>query len=503
MAVTKLITLTDSGISAGPNYEISCSNDCVTYGPCITSGSIYLPSVGSQAYVEIYDTTQCIKLVNANDACNNSVIKSFIPSGSTTSTTSTSTTSTTTGGPGTLQQYTFTGGSGVTFNYKNKNSVDTTINMNTLWSPIIVCAYSNTITQTGGGTYTLKQSFCPECSRMHLVASAPNSAYATFEQYDGTPVQFFVGSSAAYDNYIDITSGSFKETYDPTNKFTETFGDCTTTTTTSTTSTTTTTFSPNPCVCMEVVVTSAGAGWDILDCYGNNQSVVAPSAGTYHSCVSVIGGLPQINVTYGTATYSQVGNCKTQSCPPPTTTTTTAASTTTTTSGTFYDIVCYGSDANDACYNSISCFSMAGNGTTFCNSTTFTSTGWYSVPTGNYVVSYLGNSLNVSHTQFTNTATVYGGGCQACPATTTTTTTTTAAPTYYYYDIYQYNCFPCSLNTTGLIGRSSTAKINGYYYNIGDGYVYLVNSSTSGPSYDVDLDGAASAGTNCNGTCSI
>jgi len=73
---------------------------------------------------------------------------------------------------------------------------------------------------------------------------------------------------------------------------------------------------------------------------------------------------------------------------------------------------------------------MSGNGSNFCNSTTFTSSGWYSVATGNYFVEYLGNSQNVSHTFQTNTAIMYGGGCGPCPGPTpSVTVTVTPSPT--------------------------------------------------------------------------
>ena len=95
MSVAKIITLTNKGNAAGPYYEVSCSNDCVTYGSCVTTGSVYLPTIGSTATINIYDTTTCIKLVNYNTECNNSQVQTFAASGSTTSTTSTSTTTTT------------------------------------------------------------------------------------------------------------------------------------------------------------------------------------------------------------------------------------------------------------------------------------------------------------------------------------------------------------------------------------------------------------------------
>jgi hypothetical protein len=95
--------------------------------------------------------------------------------------------------------------------------------------------------------------------------------------------------------------------------------------------------------------------------------------------------------------------------------------------------------------------------------------------------------------------------------TPTKTPTPTPTPSsgggglYNYYNITRYNCYPCSLNSYGLIGRttSPTTLTNGHYYNIGDGFVYLVVSSTVDVGYDVNLDSSASAGTNCGLTCSI
>ena len=94
------------------------------------------------------------------------------------------------------------------------------------------------------------------------------------------------------------------------------------------------------------------------------------------------------------------------------------------------------------------------------------------------------------------------------PTPTPTPTATPAATpgvSYNYYNIYQYNCFPCSFNEAGLIGRtiSTTLLTTSHYYNNGDGFVYLVNGTTTGSYYDVDLDGSASSGTNCTLTCAI
>jgi hypothetical protein len=94
------------------------------------------------------------------------------------------------------------------------------------------------------------------------------------------------------------------------------------------------------------------------------------------------------------------------------------------------------------------------------------------------------------------------------PTPTPTPTATPAATpgvSYNYYNIYKYNCFPCSLNEAGLIGRtlSTTLLTTSHYFNNGDGFVYLNNGYAAEQAYDVDLDGAASAGTNCALTCSI
>jgi hypothetical protein len=84
-----------------------------------------------------------------------------------------------------------------------------------------------------------------------------------------------------------------------------------------------------------------------------------------------------------------------------------------------------------------------------------------------------------------------------------TTTTTTTIPPVFYYNLTRFNCPSCTSETSGFVGISTFAKTVGYYYNNGDGYVYRIDSSTTGPGFDVNLDGAASVGTNCVGTCGI
>ena len=93
----------------------------------------------------------------------------------------------------------------------------------------------------------------------------------------------------------------------------------------------------------------------------------------------------------------------------------------------------------------------------------------------------------------------------SCP-TTTTTTTTTAAPTYNYYNVTRFTCPSCTSPTGGIVARNNTTYgtlTTSHYYNNGDGYVYRIDGYNAGPSYTIDLDLAASAGTDCSLTCAI
>lgn len=84
--------------------------------------------------------------------------------------------------------------------------------------------------------------------------------------------------------------------------------------------------------------------------------------------------------------------------------------------------------------------------------------------------------------------------------TSTTTTTTTAAG--FYYNIDQHDCANSCAFVQSFIGYSPSSLTTNVYYNIGDGYVYRIISSTSGPSYDIDLTGA-NGSANCNIACSL
>ena len=82
------------------------------------------------------------------------------------------------------------------------------------------------------------------------------------------------------------------------------------------------------------------------------------------------------------------------------------------------------------CNDETGTINLIGNQSTFCTSTSFTSSSFASLTAGNYVLAYVGNTLNVS-TNGTTTATVYGGGCTACVGTA-------AIWTYVYQ-----NCLSC------------------------------------------------------------
>jgi hypothetical protein len=110
----------------------------------------------------------------------------------------------------------------------------------------------------------------------------------------------------------------------------------TTTTTTTSTTTTTTTYSPDPCACVMVNFSSVGGEVATFNCFGVNENYVYSTGGIKYLCAAIIGGVLQAEIVSGTGTITNVGNCKTGTCPPPatTTTTTTAAPTTTTTTTT-------------------------------------------------------------------------------------------------------------------------------------------------------------------------
>lgn len=89
-----------------------------------------------------------------------------------------------------------------------------------------------------------------------------------------------------------------------------------------------------------------------------------------------------------------------------------------------------------------------------------------------------------------------------CATTTTsTTTTTTTSASGFYYSAEQVLCGNCPNSSGTVTVYSPIALTEGRYFNPFDGYVYKIVSSVSGPSFDVDLTGAAGDTTNCNIAC--
>jgi hypothetical protein len=89
------------------------------------------------------------------------------------------------------------------------------------------------------------------------------------------------------------------------------------------------------------------------------------------------------------------------------------------------------------------------------------------------------------------------------PASTPgSTPASTPASSEYYYNVSQYQCPDCSTSLGNFTAYSSVSRVIGRWANIADGYVYVINSLTSGPSYDIDISTAGFA-TNCTSACGI
>jgi hypothetical protein len=82
----KVITLTTKGNSSGPLYNVFWSTDCVNYTALTGSTPIFLPTIGSNANIDLPESASCIKLVNNNDVCDNEVITYVGPPTTTTTT---------------------------------------------------------------------------------------------------------------------------------------------------------------------------------------------------------------------------------------------------------------------------------------------------------------------------------------------------------------------------------------------------------------------------------
>ena len=88
-----IVTLSSADAGSGPNYNVLYSTDCISYSAA-NPATITLNNVGSQAYITVPDTAQCIKLTNINSNCTNSVTSSLTITTTTTTTAAPTTTTT-------------------------------------------------------------------------------------------------------------------------------------------------------------------------------------------------------------------------------------------------------------------------------------------------------------------------------------------------------------------------------------------------------------------------
>jgi len=178
----------------------------------------------------------------------------------------------------------------------------------------------------------------------------------------------------------------------------------TTTTTTTSTTTTSTTLAPSP--------TST-----------TTTTTIAPTTSTT-TTTTIAPTTSTTSTTSTTTTIAPTTSTTTTSTTPPAGPTTTSTTTTTTTI--FTQTVTYASNATNACLNPTGTQNVVGNSVNFCNCTIFTSNGFVTLPNGNYVLAFSGNTLDINISGFpTTTAIVTGGGCSVCPLSTSTTTTST------------------------------------------------------------------------------
>jgi hypothetical protein len=168
-------------------------------------------------------------------------------------------------------------------------------------------------------------------------------------------------------------------------------------------------------------------------------------------------------------------------------TTTTTSSTTTTTTTAFPGLFSGTVDVHQGpfCVTfPLTTLLVTGDGTTFCNSTQFTASGFTSLPSQTFGLR-LGADTLVVTTNGSNVALVIAA-CYECP--TTTTTTTTVFPGYYTWYLAGSNTFsdPCAIFTNiapVYTYQSALSDSIVIYTNTGlsvpyNGYAYVSNSLT-------------------------
>jgi hypothetical protein len=292
--ISRIITLTSKGNSAGPSFRAQYSNDCVTYINTIGTSLINLPSVGSTATVTYPDTAICLRLVNQNASCEENNVVQII------GTTTTSTTSTTTLPPTTTTTSTST------------TTSTTTLPPTTTTTTTLAACYQGVVVQvtngdalnwetcagiSDGGAYPVGEHTLPGCIKPLTIVGDGETTF-TITSF-GTP--------------------------------------CTTTTSTSTTSTTSTTTLPPtttttttlaPCYQGVVVQVTNGDALNWLTCAGISDGGAYPvGEHTLPGCIK-----PETIVGDGETTFTitSFGTPCTTTTSTSTTSTSTTTSTTTT-----------------------------------------------------------------------------------------------------------------------------------------------------------------------------
>jgi len=134
--------------------------------------------------------------------------------------------------------------------------------------------------------------------------------------------------------------------------------------------------------------------------------------------------------------------------------------------GIFGATVNYASNTCDACNAPTGSVNVSADTTSFCTAAHFYSASFATFASGNYVLVYGGNSVNVSTTFGNTTATVYGGGCSTCPSST---------PVWTYVHI---TCVSCT--NTNVYQDTAICSATYGYYRIGDSGTPQINDPSTG-----------------------
>jgi hypothetical protein len=505
--ISRIITLTSRGNSAGPNFRAQYSNDCVTYINTIGTSLINLPSVGSTAIVTYPDTAICLRLVNQNEACGENNVVQII--GTTTTSTSTTTTSTTTTSTTTAPPTTTT----TTFSPEPCNCVEVNI------------------TSAGGEVATFN---CFGQNQNYVYATA-GTRYICAAVIGGLLQAEIVSGTGTLSPGGNCKTGPCP----PATTTTTTATPTTTTTSTSTTTTSTTTLPPTttttsttlaPCQSGVTIEVTSPGNVTYLDCYDVSQNEYYPVG------PNVIPGC----IKGQTISFSDAEGSVTSFGTPCTTTTststtsTTSTSTTSTTSTTTAPPSCLCFTYTDTLANVPANLNVRYRA---CSTNEITTTPidqleavdnldgtytWYicvlqgsSYATPTCVVS--GIEQTCPQAWISGGSCTFNGDCAPTPPTTTSTTSTTTAPptttttTQSGFDLYTADVFPCndcggSTDTIVVAFDAGSSVINNRWYvpqSGPDGNAYRIAGPYGGAGPGLLLTTAFGSFTTCQMACIV